>query len=79
MVDTESLTIKLDKDMERFKAHHKLDDYELGDILLNLGYQAYMRDMATRQLNGNTSPYLTCWHLRQGLKNYQKDLCERSK
>jgi hypothetical protein len=74
MIDIEDLTVKIGKDIEHFQARYNLSHREVANILLHLGVATYLKDMATRQLNGNKSPYLADFHLRQGIKYYHQDL-----
>ena len=74
MIDIEDLTVKIGKDIEQFQARYNLSHHEIADILLHLGVDTYLKDMATRQINGDKSPYLADFHLRQGIKYYHRDL-----
>jgi len=74
MIDIENLTVKVSKDIEHFQARYNLSRHEVADILLHLGVDTYLKDMATRYLNGSKSPYLADFHLRQGIKYYHQDL-----
>jgi len=74
MVDTELLTLKVEKGIEYFQSRYNLSLREMTDILLNIGVSCYLKDVTTRQMNGNRIPYLADWHLRQGLKYYRQDL-----
>lgn len=58
----------------RFQRRYNLTPQQLVFMLLELGIDNYLKDMATRQLNDNKTPYLVNWHLRQGIKYYHQDL-----
>jgi len=74
VLDIENLTTKVSKDVEHFISRYHLSQRDMTDLLLTLGIDSYIKDMLTRQLNGNKIPYLANWHLRQGLKYYHQDL-----
>jgi hypothetical protein len=43
-------------------------------MLLQFGVDNYLKDLATRSLNGDKAPILADFHLRQGIKYYHMDL-----
>lgn len=74
MIDLEIAEDNAIKLTSRFQRRYKLTHRDLAFMLLELGIDNYLKDMATRQLNGNKVPYLADFHLRQGIKYYQQDL-----
>lgn len=74
MIDLEVAEDKAIKLTSRFQRRYKLTHRDLAFMLLELGIDNYLKDIATRQLNGNKAPYLADFHLRQGVKYYQQDL-----
>lgn len=74
MIDTERLETQIIKDMEHYRKKNNIPFRDMAGIILPLGLDYYLSDMATRQLNGNKTPYLANWHLRQGIKYYEQDL-----
>lgn len=74
MIDTEIMTELFDKDLSDFKSHHQINDRQMTDMLLQFGVDNYLKDLATRSLNGDKVPLLADFHLRQGIKYYHQDL-----
>ncbi len=76
MIDTENVVAKVSKDVDHFQQRYHLSQRDMTDLLLTLGVDSYLKDITTRQLNGDKVPYLASWHLRQGLKYYHQGLGE---
>jgi hypothetical protein len=74
MIDIDNLTVKINKDVDHFKTRYHLSQRDMTDLLLTIGVDSYLKDLTQRNLNGDKTPYLANWHLRQGIKYYHQDL-----
>ncbi len=74
MKDLEKLEHQINKTIDRFQSKHRITTPEMAGILLEKGVDTYIKDVSTRQLNGEKVPYLADFHLRQGVKYYYQDL-----
>jgi len=74
MIDLELAEDNAIKLTTQFQRKYNLTHHQLAFILLELGVDNYLKDTATRQLNGDKPPYLADFHLRQGIKYYHQDL-----
>ncbi len=74
MIDLEGLEVKVSKDIDHFQHRYNLSHRDTANLLFSLGLDCYLRDLASRSINGRKAPYLVNWHIKQGIKYYQQDL-----